>query len=73
MLSYRAFQIGGDYQDTYKKHLNDINGLQYKYIIHVFTDSSIINDLFKKNSYDEIKTIQISGINLGKISILKRN
>jgi hypothetical protein len=73
LLSHRAFQIGGDYQDTYKKHLNDINGLQYKYIIHVFTDSSIINDLFKKNSYDEIKTIQISGINLGKISILKRN
>jgi hypothetical protein len=73
LLSYRALQIGGDYQDTYKKHLSDISGLQYNYIIHVFTDSSIINDLFKKQSYDEIKSIQISGTNLGKISILKKN
>jgi hypothetical protein len=73
LLSYRAFQIGGDYQDTYKKHLSDISGLQYNYIIHVFTDSSIINDLIKKQSYHEIKTIKISGINLGKISILKKN
>ena len=73
LLSYRAFQVGGDYQDTYKKHLSDISGLQYNYIIHVFTDSSIINDLFKKQSYDEIKSIQISGTNLGKISILKKN
>jgi hypothetical protein len=73
LLSYRAFQIGGDYQDTYKKHLSDISGLQYNYIIHVFTDSSIIDDLFKKQSYDEIKSIQISATNLGKISILKKN
>jgi len=73
LLSYRALQIGGDYQDTYKKHLSDISGLQYNYIIHVFTDSSIIDDLFKKQSYDEIKSIQISATNLGKISILKKN
>ena len=73
LLSYRAFQIGGDYQDTYNKHLSNISGLQYNYIIHVFADSSIINDLLKKQSYDEIKIIQISGTNLGKISILKKN
>jgi hypothetical protein len=73
LLSYRAFQIGGDYQDTYKKHLSDISELQYNYIIHVFTDSSIIKDLFEKQLYHEIKTIEISGINLGKISILKKN
>jgi len=73
LLSYRAFQIGGDYQDTYKKDLSDISGLQYNYIIHVFTDSSIIDDLFKKQTYDEIKSIQISATNLGKISILKKN
>jgi len=73
LLSYRAFQVGGDYQNTYEKHLSEISGLQYNYIIHVFTDSSIIKDLVKKQLYHEIKTIEISGLNLGKISILKKN
>ena len=35
--------------------------------------STFHNDLFKKQSYDEIKSIQISATNLGKISILKKN
>lgn len=73
LLSYRAFQIGGDYEDTYKNHLDDISGLQYNFIIHVFTDSSLIKDLVEKQVYKEIKTIEISGLNLGKISILKKN
>jgi hypothetical protein len=73
LLSYRAFQMGGDYQDTYQKHLSDISGLKYNYIINVFTDSSIIKDLVEKQLYHEIKIIEISGINLAKISILKKD
>ena len=42
----------------------------HKNNIEVVTDLVV---LFKKQLYDEIKSIQISGTNLGKIIILKKN
>ena len=36
LISYRSSQIGGEYEKTYKSHLNNISNGKYEYIIHNF-------------------------------------
>lgn len=72
LISYRAFQVGGKYEETYLSHLNEIKNKKYKYIIHNFTGSKIINDLIKNGNYKIIKKFKKNISNIGEILILER-
>ena len=73
MISYRSSQVGGNYYETYRTHLNDLSNGKYEYIIHNFTGSSIINKLIDNQDYKIIKTFSDNYSNIGDVFILRKN
>ena len=73
LISYRSSQVGGEYEKTYKSHLEDIFSGKYEYIIHNFTGSKIIDDLIVNKKYKIIKTFSDNYSNIGEVLILRKN
>ena len=73
LISYRSSQVGGNYYETYRTHLNDLSNGKYEYIIHNFTGSSIINKLIDNQDYKIIKTFSDNYSNIGDVFILRKN
>ena len=72
LISYRAFQVGGNYKKTYLDHLDDINSKKFDFIIHNYTGSKNIDNLIKNNDYEIIKKFKYDFSNIGEILILKK-
>ena len=72
LISYRAFQVGGEYEKTYLSHLKDLKDLKFDYIVHNFTGSQIINELIKSNQYKIVKKFDKNVSNIGEILILEK-
>ena len=73
LISYRSTQVGGDYENTYVKHLNDIKELKYEYIVHNFTGSRLINELIETKKYIIVKSFKDNYSNIGEVFILRKN
>ena len=72
LISYRAFQVGGNYKKTYLDHLDDVNSKKFDFIIHNYTGSKNIDKLIKNNDYEIIKKFKYNFSNIGEILILKK-
>ena len=73
LISYRSFQVGGEYEKTYKSHLEDISNGKYEYIIHNFTGSKVIDNLITTEKYKVVKTFSGIYSNIGEVLILRKN
>ncbi len=73
LISYRSSQVGGEYEKTYKLHLDDILNGKYDYIVHNYTGSKIIDNLVLNKKYKIIKTFSDNYSNIGEVLILRKN
>ena len=73
LISYRSSQVGGEYEKTYKSHLEDISNGKYEYIIHNFTGSKVIDNLITTKKYKVVKTFSDLYSNIGEVLILRKN
>ena len=73
LISYRSSQVGGEYEKTYKSHLEDISNGKYEYIIHNFTGSKVIDNLITTKKYKVVKTFSDIYSNIGEVLILRKN
>ena len=73
LISYRSSQVGGEYEKTYKLHLDDILNGKYDYIVHNYTGSKIIDNLVLNKRYKIIKTFSDNYSNIGEVLILRKN
>ena len=66
-------QVGGEYEKTYKLHLDDILNGKYDYIVHNYTGSKIIDNLVLNKRYKIIKSFSDNYSNIGEVLILRKN